>query len=519
MNENLFLALRDGFPAHVDGTAIDIADGNAGSYTWRELDEASARVARLLDSLSLPTAARVAVQTEKSVETLILYLAVLRCGLVFLPLNTAYQAAEIEYFLKDAAPAVMVCSPKKFDAIRAIAHEAGTRHVYSLGDDRTGTLLAAAAPQSSRHDPALRSAEDPAVILYTSGTTGRSKGALLSHGNLIANARVLQSLLGLAAGRRAHSCTPDFSYSRTFRRRARRTLERQQDDLVQPLRSQRCDRADGGGQRLHGRAHDVRAHAAGTRARCPRPAASMRLFLAGSAPLLPQTFNEWRERTGHTIVERYGMSETVMLTSNPYHAGDGERRAGTVGFPLPGVQLRITDEAGGPCARNGRSATSKSRVRACSVDTGGRPSSPREAFTADGWFRTGDVGTIDEAGYVAIVGRSKDLIISGGFNVYPAEVESYLNELPGVAESAVIGVPHPDFGEAVVAVVAAARDAAGRDAAPDPSALIAELKSKDRELQSAEAGVRGRGVAPQRHGQGAKGACCAIGTRIYFDGG
>jgi malonyl-CoA/methylmalonyl-CoA synthetase len=210
----------------------------------------------------------------------------------------------------------------------------------------------------------------------------------------------------------------------------------------------------------------------------------MRLFLAGSAPLLPQTFNEWRARTRHTIVERYGMSETVMLTSNPYHADEGNRRAGTVGFALPGVQLRITDEAGRPCPREG---IGNIEVKGPSVfgEYWRAPDLTREAFTDDGWFRTGDVGKIDDDGYVAIVGRSKDLIISGGYNVYPAEVESYLNDLPGVLESAVIGVPHPDFGEAVVAVVvgSAARDAAASGAAaggaaPDPSALIAALKSK-----------------------------------------
>jgi malonyl-CoA/methylmalonyl-CoA synthetase len=203
-----------------------------------------------------------------------------------------------------------------------------------------------------------------------------------------------------------------------------------------------------------------------------RACARMRLFLAGSAPLLPQTFDAWRERTGHTIVERYGMSETVMLTSNPYHVRDGQRRAGTVGFPLPGVQLRITDEAGHACPKSG---IGNIEVKGPSVfgEYWRAPDLTREAFTDDGWFRTGDVGKIDDDGYVAIVGRSKDLIISGGYNVYPAEVESYLNDLPGVAESAVIGVPHPDFGEAVVAVVAAAPGAA-----PDPSALIAALKSK-----------------------------------------
>jgi len=200
--------------------------------------------------------------------------------------------------------------------------------------------------------------------------------------------------------------------------------------------------------------------------------ASMRLFVAGSAPLLPETFDAWRERTGHTIVERYGMSETVMLTSNPYHAKDGERRAGTVGYPLPGVQLRIHDEKGQPCRRDEIGGI---EVKGPNVFKGywRMPEKTAEEFTPDLWFKTGDVGKIDEHGVVTIVGRSKDLIISGGYNVYPAEIEGYLNEQPDVAESAVIGVPHPDFGEAVVAVVVPKPGAR-----IDTAALIAGLKGK-----------------------------------------
>jgi len=468
LNENLFLALRASFPADLERTAIETIEG---SRTWRELDEASARIANLFDSLSLPAGARVAVQTEKSVETLILYLAVLRSGLVFLPLNTAYQEAEIEYFLQDAEPAVIVCSPQKIDAVRAIAGRAGNGRVYSLGDDRRGTLLEAAAHHGSRHDAAQRCAADSAVILYTSGTTGRSKGALLSHANLIANARVLQRYWawqpddvlihalpifhthGLFVA--AHGALLNGSSMIWFNRfDPKEVIARfPQASIFMGVPTMYV-------RMLQESGLDARA--------CAR----MRLFLAGSAPLLPQTFDAWRERTGHTIVERYGMSETVMLTSNPYHVRDGQRRAGTVGFPLPGVQLRITDEAGHACPKSG---IGNIEVKGPSVfgEYWRAPDLTREAFTDDGWFRTGDVGKIDDDGYVAIVGRSKDLIISGGYNVYPAEVESYLNDLPGVAESAVIGVPHPDFGEAVVAVVAAAPGAA-----PDPSALIAALKSK-----------------------------------------
>jgi malonyl-CoA/methylmalonyl-CoA synthetase len=470
VNENLFLALRDGFPADLDGTAIETVDGDR-SRSWRELDHASARIANALESLALPVGARVAVQTDKSVDTLILYLAVLRAGMVFLPLNTAYRAAEIEYFLKDAQPALIVCSPEKLDALTVSAHGSGTRHVYSLGDDGSGTLLEAAARHSARHDPARRSGDDLAVILYTSGTTGRSKGAMLSHGNLIANARVLRRFWGWRPDDVLIHALPIFHVHGLFVAahgallNGSKMLWFKRFDPKEVIARLPQASVFMGVPTLYVRMLQERA--LDTRA-----CASMRLFLAGSAPLLPQTFNDWRERTGHTIVERYGMSETAMLTSNPYHVDDGDRRAGTVGFPLPGVQLRIADDDGNPFSQED---IGNIEVKGPSVFQGywQAPELTREAFTSDGWFRTGDLGKIDPAGYLVIVGRSKDLIISGGYNVYPAEVESYLNELPGVAESAVIGVPHPDFGEAVVAVVAAARGAA-----PEPAALIADLKSK-----------------------------------------
>ena len=228
----------------------------------------------------------------------------------------------------------------------------------------------------------------------------------------------------------------------------------------------------------------------------------MRLFISGSAPLLIETFNQFRERTGHTILERYGMSETVMLTSNPYHLAEGERRGGTVGFPLPEVKVRVVDDGGQPCPAG---TIGNLQVNGPSVFQGywRMPDKTRGEFAIDDagrrWFKTGDVGQIDEMGYVTIVGRSKDLIISGGYNVYPAEVEGVLNELPGVAESAVIGVPHPDFGEGVIAVAVARPGSA-----LDPAALIAAAEDAHRPLQGAEAAVRRRRTAAQRDGQGAE---------------
>ena len=479
MNHNLFAALRGGFPPDLDACAIETADGEALRYSWRDLELATAKLANLLESLDLPADSRVAVQTEKSVEALMLYLAVLRAGLVYLPLNTAYQAAEVEYFIANAEPAVVVCSGRNFGWFSKLAFKAGTEHVFTLNTDRSGSLLQRAATHSDQHSVVVKETDDLAAILYTSGTTGRSKGAMLRHGNLLSNARTLQSYWGWQPSDVLIHALPIFHVHGLFvashgallngskmiwfsQFDAKAVIDRLPDATVFM-----------GVPTLYVR---MLAEHSLTRETCR----GVRLFVAGSAPLLSETFNTWNERTGHTILERYGMSETVMLTSNPYAAKDGVRRAGTVGFALPGVQLRVTSQ--------GASETST----ACAVDEIGgievrgpnvfsgywrMPEKTAEEFSTDvqgqRWFKTGDVGKIDASGVITIVGRSKDLIITGGYNVYPAEIESYLNDMPGVAESAVIGVPHADFGEAVVAVVVARPGAA-----PEPDAMVASLKSR-----------------------------------------
>ncbi|KQU74990.1 MULTISPECIES: malonyl-CoA synthase [unclassified Rhizobacter] len=468
---NLFAALRAAFPTDLDATAIEVADGDAPlSYSWRDLDRATAMLANLLESLDLPAGSRVAVQTEKSVEALMLYLAVLRAGFVYLPLNTAYQAAEIEYFIGNAEPAVVVCAPKHFGWVSKLAFKAGTRHVFTLGDDRSGSLLERASHQSDRHEPARRGADDLAAILYTSGTTGRSKGAMLTHGNMLSNASTLKAYWGWQPGDVLVHALPIFHVHGLFVAihgallNGSKMIWLAKFDPKRVLAALPHATVFMGVPTLYVR---LLAEPGLTRAAC----SGMRLFVAGSAPLLPETFNAWRERTGQAILERYGMSETVMLTSNPYDQADGERRAGTVGFPLPGVQLRVRDE-GRECPRGEIGGI---EVKGPNVFAGywRMPEKTKEEFTDDGWFKTGDVGRIDERGYVCIVGRSKDLIISGGYNVYPAEIEGYINDMPGVAESAVVGVPHPDFGEAVVAVVV---PQAG--AQLDGPAIAAALKSQ-----------------------------------------
>jgi malonyl-CoA/methylmalonyl-CoA synthetase len=454
-NDNLFAALRGAFPADLDTAAIETGDAPTPlAYTWRDLERGSAMLANLMASLDLPPHSRVAVQVDKSVEALMLYLAVLRAGHVFLPLNTAYQKAEIGYFIGNAEPAMVVCAPKNFGWVSQLAFKAGTKHVFTLGDDRTGTLLSRAAHFGDQHTPARRTADDLAAILYTSGTTGRSKGAMLTHGNLLSNAEVLKSYWGWERSDVLIHALPIFHVHGLFvashgallagakmiwfsRFDAKAVMQRLPEASVFM-----------GVPTLYVR---LLAEAGFGPESARQACRNMRLFISGSAPLLLETFNEFRERTGHTILERYGMSETVMLTSNPYRP-ESARRGGTVGLPLPGVGVRVHGDKGQPLPAG---EIGHIEVKGPNVFKGywRMPEKTADEFTTDLWFKTGDVGRIDADGYVTIVGRSKDLIITGGYNVYPAEVEECINTMPGVAESAVIGVPHADFGEAVVAVV------------------------------------------------------------------
>ncbi|MBA3772522.1 MAG: malonyl-CoA synthase [Ramlibacter sp.] len=468
-NHNLFAALRAAFPQDLDSAAVETDDGLV--YSWRDLDRGTAMMANLLRALSLPEGSRVAAQVEKSVEAMILYLATLRAGYVFLPLNTAYQSAEIEYFVGNAEPAVVVCSGKNFGWVSKIAFKAGTRNVFTLNEDRTGSLLERAAHHSDSHEPVRRNSDDLAAILYTSGTTGRSKGAMLSHGNLLSNAQVLKDYWGWQAGDVLIHALPIFHVHGLFVAlhgallNGSKMIWLGKFDPRRAIANMREATVLMGVPTLYVR---MLAEPSLT----PEAARHMRLFISGSAPLLIETFNEWRVRTGRTILERYGMSETLMLTSNPYREEEGRRRGGTVGFPLPGVGLRVRAEDASELATG---EVGGIEVKGPNVFKGywRMPEKTHEEFTADGWFKTGDVGKLDELGYVTIVGRSKDLIISGGYNVYPAEIEGYINEMPGVAESALVGVPHPDFGEAGVAVVVPKPGAS-----LDGEQIVARLKSQ-----------------------------------------
>jgi malonyl-CoA/methylmalonyl-CoA synthetase len=453
---NLYSVLENGFPNDRQSCALETHDGLY--YSWSDLERGTAMMANLLQGLGIPKGSRVAVQVEKSPEALFLYLATIKAGYVYLPLNTAYQAAEIEYFIQNAEPAVMVCSSKNFAWVSKIAFKSGTRHVFTLDDSRSGTLLDRAAVQSDRFKTVACGDDDLAAILYTSGTTGRSKGAMLTHKNLSSNALVLQKFWGWKKGDVLLHALPIFHVHGLFVAahgaliNGSKMIWLPRLDTAALIQNMPRSTVMMGVPTFYVR---LLADKNFTKAVCR----NMRLFVSGSAPLLTETFNSFKELTGETILERYGMSETVMLVSNPYK---GARVGGSVGLPLTDVKVRVVDEKNKPCAVN---EIGSIQVKGPNVFKGywRMPEKTAEEFTTDGWFKTGDVGrfggmangAIVPDNYLCIVGRSKDLIISGGYNVYPKEIESFIDDMDGVDESAVIGIPHPDFGEAVMAIVVA----------------------------------------------------------------
>jgi malonyl-CoA/methylmalonyl-CoA synthetase len=429
----LFDTLRAGFPADPDRPAIERP--GLPSLSYRELLARSGAIAAALGARGLAPGDRVLVQVDKSVEALFLYLACLRAGLVYVPINPGATPRERAYFDADAEPALVVDA----DVLAALG----------------------AAPDAPAFDDVARGADDLAAILYTSGTTGRAKGAMLSNGNLAANARTLIDAWRFTGDDRLIHALPIFHVHGLFVAThcvlgaGARMLWLPGFDADAILAALPDSSVLMGVPTFYTR---LLARPELT----PDRAGAMRLFVSGSAPLPAEVHRAFEAATGQKILERYGMTETGMLASNPY---DGARIAGSVGPPLPGVDIRIAapdaDGVGGI------------EVRGPNVFGGywRMPEKTAEAFTADGWFRTGDLGRIDAAGYLSIVGRARDLIISGGLNVYPAEVEAAIEVLPGVAEVAVIGVPHPDFGEAVVAVVAARPGAS-----VDPDGIAASLR-------------------------------------------
>jgi malonyl-CoA/methylmalonyl-CoA synthetase len=433
----------------------------ADTLSYRAFVALSAQMANVFAELGLQKGDRVAVQTEKSAAALAIYAACLRAGVILLPLNTAYTTQELAYFTADAEPALVICDPARVEAIRGILPE--QTHVLTLDAAGHGTLAERAAMQPRDQTPVACGPNDLAAILYTSGTTGRSKGAMLSHDNLLSNGATLVDTWQFSAADVLLHALPIFHTHGLFVAVNVAALSgaamifqagfRVQDVLRDLPRATVLMGVPTFYTRLLSEpafTRDLVAH--------------MRLFVSGSAPLLAETHTEFQTRTGHRILERYGMTETNMNVSNPYA---GERRAGTVGFPLNGVEIKITDPNTAETLPQG--AIGMIEVRGPNVFQGywRMPEKTAEELRADGFFITGDLGQIDADGYVSIVGRQKDLIISGGYNIYPKEIEVILDALPGVLESAVVGLPDADFGEAVIAVVV---PIAG--ATLDPEALL-----------------------------------------------
>ncbi len=444
-DNNLYTLFESRFPADLTQTAFEGPE--VPTVSFGDLREKSAQMANLLTALGAVAGDRVAVQTGKSVEAVILYLACLRAGLVYLPLNTAYKAAEIEYFLGDATPAIVVCDPASLTEIEAIAGKCGVKEVLTLDAAGRGSLTERADQQDGDFKTVARTGDDLAAILYTSGTTGRSKGAMLTHDNLASNARTLHKHWGFTEGDVLLHALPIFHVHGLFVAlhcallNGSKVIFLTKFDPAVIIANLPKATVFMGVPTFYVR---LLAETAFTKDVCR----NMRLFTAGSAPLLEETFNAFEERTGHVILERYGMTEAGMITSNPY---DGERKAGTVGFPLDN-EVRIADEEGNVLA-DGEIGILE--IKGPNVFKGywQMPEKTASEFRPDGFFITGDMTRKGEDGYYRIVGRSKDLIISGGYNVYPKEIESFIDEMPGIEESAVVGRPHPDFGEAVVAFV------------------------------------------------------------------
>ena len=426
---------------------------DAGEISFAEFAAITNRIANTLVEAGVTPGDRVAVQADKSPMLLALYAATVKAGGVYLPLNTGYTAAELDYFIGDARPAVVVVRDNAAEAITPVAERCNAR-LMTLNADETGSLADAARTSADSFDAVARGSEDLAAILYTSGTTGRSKGAKLCHRNLLSNAEVLadywqfteqdvllhmlpiyhthglfvaSNLLAMVGG--SMIFLPKFSADAALAWMPKATSM-----MGVPTFYTRLLDSDGF-------TADISKH--------------MRLFISGSAPLLAETHTQFEERTGKAILERYGMTETNMSTSNPY---DGDRRAGTVGFPLPGVDIRIADPKTGAPLADGEIGIIELKGDNVFLGYWEMPEKTEESFRDDGYFITGDMAVRDERGYISIVGRDKDLIISGGLNVYPKEVEGMIDEIDGVLESAVIGVPHRDFGEGVVAVVVRSDD-------------------------------------------------------------
>ncbi len=460
-NENFFAALKavyDGAPDKPFLTLID--ESRPCRLSYGDMNTLSAEMASSLFHLGARPGDRIVVQVDKSPENVALYLGAMRLGLVYVPLNTAYTADEVKYFIEDAGPKIFVCTRERHDELAHMAKEIGVEHVLTLGEDGAGTLRDTAFTVEPINVVEPRGKDDLAVILYTSGTTGRSKGAMLTHENLASNAKTLNALWGFSGEDVLLHALPIFHIHGLFVALHTAMLSACEILFLPKFDAGAVRKALPRASVMMG-VPTFYSRLLGEKEFTKDDAAHMRLFISGSAPLTVEAFNAFEARTGHRILERYGMSEAGMIASNPL---EGERVAGTVGYALPGISVRIAGENGAP---------GEVEVKGPNICAGywNKPDKTEEAFTEDGWFKTGDVGTLDGDGRLTLAGREKDLIIAGGFNIYPVEIEQILDALPGVAESAVVGVHHADMGEGVIAVIVADGDP------PDDEALAAALSS------------------------------------------
>ena len=436
------------FAPHADNTGPFLYLKVGGHVTYEAFLRRAAQFAHVIADTGLVAGDRLAVQVAKSPEALAVYAACVRSGVIFLPLNTAYTPAEIDYFVDNSGARLLLCDAASADALAPVAAQNETA-LMTLNADGSGSFSDAARDKPTDFETAERKGDDLAAFLYTSGTTGRSKGAMLTQDNLLSNATTLVDTWRFSSDDVLLHALPIFHTHGLFVAMNVSLLAGcsaiflpafNADDLITHMPTAT---AMMGVPTFYTRLLDDRRFTGDL-------TGHMRLFVSGSAPLLAETHVSFERRTGHRILERYGMTETNMNTSNPY---DGERRAGTVGFALPGVELRIAEPSSGETLAGGEIGVIE--VRGPNVFKGywQMPEKTKEEFRDDGFFITGDLGKIDEDGYVHIVGRQKDLIISGGYNIYPKEIELLLDEQDGVLESAVIGVPHPDFGEGVVGII------------------------------------------------------------------
>ena len=445
MTNTLYDAL---FAIHADRDEVFLVCDDGTEISFRDFVARAAQMAHVLRSSGIEPGDRVVVQAPKLADTLALYAGTVQAGGVYMPLNTAYTQSEVSYFVTDAAPKVIVCDHANKDAIDALAEDVGAS-VLTLSATQTGSLADAADAMPKQFETSERGPEDLAAFLYTSGTTGRSKGAMLSHKNLLSNAEVLTDLWKITDSDRLIHALPIFHTHGLFVAMNTSLLAGSQVRLMSAfsldtiLTELPQSTLMMGVPTFYSRLlEDSRLNT--------ETVSNMRLFISGSAPLLSEVHEAFEARTGHRILERYGMTETNMITSNPY---DGERIPGTVGYPLPGTEVRITNPDTGASLPIGEIGMIE--VRGDNVFQGywNMPEKTAEELRSDGFFITGDLGTADHDGRITIVGRAKDLIISGGYNIYPKEIEDVLNKMGGVLESAVFGIPHPDFGESVVAAM------------------------------------------------------------------